>query len=608
MSLQAWREVVQTPTFARVDFWITAGSGGLLCLLPDYWFWFLLIALIPRGIRFLNGSAPIRLTTFDWLIFIIIVSAGAGYWAAYDPAIASIKFFLILGAVLLFHAISSQPEGNRVWVSAAFFCLGFGVSVYFLLTHDFIETPRRLELVNKIGRWMMELRPSLGWAPIHSNYAAGLAAITAPFGYHLLSTNRISAGAKILSFVVALGLGVVISTVFMATSRGVVMAIAGAAGVWVLWRILRSSRINLRLTKEALFPSIVMVYLAAVVVMLYLGPASIGGNVVESGAYGSGSRAEVFAQSAYLVGDFPFTGGGLGTFPALYSQYILVIPHYYLPNAHNLFLDVFIEQGIPGGIAFLALYLAALWRAARVVAIGESSGMARFGWVVLMVLVMTFIHGLVDDYLYNGNGTLLSLAPVGVAAMVQPSTFGAERVPTAKGSRLGLLTGIIVAGLILMNAGRIRSAWFANVGAVQMARVDLAGFPTGQWAEADMIPALKTAEPALLSSLEADPSNRTANHRLGLISMLEQDFPAAVDYLNETHSKAPGHRGILKVLGYSLVWLGDEEQAQNLLSVIPEAEGELGVYIWWWQLQGRGDLAERASAMRARLNGETSQP
>ena len=70
-------------------------------------------------------------------------------------------------------------------------------------------------------------------------------------------------------------------------------------------------------------------------------------------SFGNNSRAELTERGAYFLLDYPITGGGLNSFPGLYSQYMLGIPQFYFINSYNLFLDVAIEQGIIGGLAFL---------------------------------------------------------------------------------------------------------------------------------------------------------------------------------------------------------------------------------------------------------------
>ena len=106
---------------------------------------------------------------------------------------------------------------------------------------------------------------------------------------------------------------------------------------------------------------------------------------------------------------------------------------------------------------------------------------------------------------------------------------------------------------------------------------------------------------ACKSALQFEPHNQTANYRLGLISLLRQDFKTAAANLETAYQEAPNHRGIIKSLGYCYVWLGELDRAQALLSRIPEAQNEMSVYIWWWGTQDRPDLSERASLIIPRL-------
>jgi tetratricopeptide (TPR) repeat protein len=136
-----------------------------------------------------------------------------------------------------------------------------------------------------------------------------------------------------------------------------------------------------------------------------------------------------------------------------------------------------------------------------------------------------------------------------------------------------------------------------------MSQAELKNFPTNQWATSDMVPRLAAAEATLQTALQYDARNQTANYRLGLISMLRRDYKSAAANLEAAYQETPNHRGIIKNLGYTYVWLGDLDKAQKLLDQIPEAQHEMEVYIWWCETQDRPDLSENASRMVSRLNG-----
>lgn len=597
------REVVKSQWFALVDFLLVFVGGAIWIFKPEFGLWSILIALLPWVLRIISGDFPFRLTSFDWLIAVFLATAWVGYWASYDGTAAWSKVWLIVVAVLLYYSLASQPQENLVWVSGVFFCLGVGVSIYFFLTHDFVSLPRKLKFVNDIGLWIMAVRPQLSWTPIHPNYIAGVIAITVPFVFYPAWKLSKNIKAIIILFygLVAIGLGLSLFAFVMATSRGVVMAVVSAGGVWLLWKVFHSRWSNLRFGSEAVFPSLILLYLLVIIIFLYLGPARSGSNVAGQDQFGSDSRSVLFSRSVYFLKDFPFTGGGLGSFPGLFSQYVLNIPFYSLPNAHNVFLDVFIEQGLFGGLAYLLMYMGGIWMATRAVAKMQSVEMQIFGWLGLFALVIAFVHGMVDDYLYYKDGAMLSLFLVGIGSNMSDET-------SKPNTTIILLFAIAVLFFgPLLNLNMIRSSWYANIGAVEMAKVELMDFPVNKWVGAKHVPELTTAETSLLSSLQFDPHNQTANYRLGLISLARQDFPSARDYLLEAYHQSPRHRGIIKSLGYCYVWLGDMENARLFLKNIPEAKIELDAYVGWWGTQGRGDLSGNAAVMSSELDALQTQ-
>ena len=76
-----------------------------------------------------------------------------------------------------------------------------------------------------------------------------------------------------------------------------------------------------------------------------------------------GFRQEVWRAAIWGLRDFPFTGMGMGTFRkvsrVLYPMN--VSPTYDIAHAHNQFLQTGMDLGIPGLIAFIAMWLIAGW-------------------------------------------------------------------------------------------------------------------------------------------------------------------------------------------------------------------------------------------------------
>ena len=594
------RQLVDNRWFALTYLLLVMMSVVTWILIPRFGIVFTLIALLPWVLRFLARNLPFRRTPFDWLLAIFLATAWVGYWAAYDKSAAWIKVWLIVSAVLLYYALCAQPKENLIFLSILSFCFALGLSLYSCLTYDFAGSSGRFAM------WWTNHRPHVDWPAIHPGNASGLVLISTILAFDWLwTTSRkfIGSGTIVLQLFLMLGMGMVVFVFVLIHSHAIKVISLGAVGLFVLWKVSTLSGSNVRV--RALFPVLVLSYLIVLIIYAYLGPASaVPGSTLSD--YGMNSRTELLRRGAYLLMDYPITGAGLASFPGLYSQYILVIPHFYFRNSYNLFLDVAIEQGVTAGSILIILYLSSVLLVSRAIANETQNEMRLMRWLGLFALIVTITHGLFYDYLYNGSGTALLFYPVGMAMIgVQTRKTPVDRAFHLLDTVLNKQTVvpfIAITILLALNLNKIVPFWYANLGAVQMSRAELKDFPTGQWATFEIVPRLKAAEVTLHSALQYDPDNETASYRLGLISMLRRDYETAAANLETAYEKAPNHRGIVKNLGYCYVWLGDMDKAQAMLDRIPEAQYEMGVYTWWWDTQRRPDLSERAALMISLLD------
>jgi putative inorganic carbon (HCO3(-)) transporter len=127
-------------------------------------------------------------------------------------------------------------------------------------------------------------------------------------------------------------------------------------------------------------------------------------------------RQQVWRAAMWTLADFPFTGVGMGLFNDVAS---LLYAHYapQNPGAHNLYLQVGVDLGFPGMIAYLAVLLLTLWMAGtslktftrtrdsalRVVMVGALAGM-----VALMA------HGLVDITVWGTRAAFFPWTVIGL--------------------------------------------------------------------------------------------------------------------------------------------------------------------------------------------------
>lgn len=141
-----------------------------------------------------------------------------------------------------------------------------------------------------------------------------------------------------------------------------------------------------------------------------------------------------------------------------------------------------------------------------------------------------------------------------------------------------------------------------------MARIELRGYPTGEWSDGSDVTELGLARMRFERALQFNADNRTALHRLGLMAMLERDYESAQGYLYPAYLLDRGHRGIRKALMYSYVWSDKIPQALPLLKEYPEATAELGVYQWWWGQRGFPHLSRLAEDANIQLQALIPKP
>lgn len=119
---------------------------------------------------------------------------------------------------------------------------------------------------------------------------------------------------------------------------------------------------------------------------------------------GLANRMDIWKHAWYMVQDFPFTGIGMGGFWEVVRQVYPFMPVTNLPSApvyhaHNLFLQVTVDLGVPGFVAWMAVLMAASVAAWRTYRFGRSTGKrlyACLGAGLLASQTALVVHGLTD--------------------------------------------------------------------------------------------------------------------------------------------------------------------------------------------------------------------
>jgi hypothetical protein len=582
------------------------------------WIWFIVGGLlITRLLGTVTGRYLVLPTAFFLPLLVFLVSAVVGIWAAYDRGTAWAKFSVILFAILIFDLLANQPRINLWLIVGWMSFVGVWVGGWFLLVHDWLLQPIDLGSLNQIAIRWQEFRPHISFPPFQQGMVGGILAILLP----LLVVFWVTAWRSrqyLKLFILGAVIVFLILAFIMASSRAAWVALFVATMICLLGQA--SLLISRRMKWKPLpvFLSIVGLVVASSLALIFFG------NLVQVtrwlGSATLKSRSEVIYNTLDLAEDYFYIGGGLGAFPGLYSRYILDIPYYFLGYGHNIFLDILVEQGVIGLLAFFWVYVGSFIMLLEVLFQEKLSPSGKYdsptwmglGWAVMVGMVVMVIIGLVDDAWYAERSTPLLFFLPGLTVALTVSYRGERLSPgfeilnsfdTRLGKRWVIALCILLLGLLallIVLRKPLLAGWYANLGAVQMSKVELDAWPD---VNPDNTPVenLKDAEISFNEVILLDPLNRTAHHRLGIIETRLRHFQTAISHLEFAQQQDPGHRGIRKLLGYNYVWANQLDQAYRLLISIPEAEEELSFYQWWWGTQGFDDLATYSNEIKEML-------
>lgn len=337
------------------------------------WQWLLLLLLLPillfpTGLRSLFLLALPVLAMARWIdtrrffphtpynvallvmMFMALVSLQISFdIASTFPKVAG----LTLGLMLFYGAIDYTREHHfGLWHLLAFFLLAATGMVLVSLVG--IRWSGPFSLLNRIREWLPEMFaviPGTADGSINPNETAGLLSWTIPLLVALVGGLWRSLWQKNKRRLgVLLGLTLFTSTILVATfSRGALLA--------VLLSLLVMAAIFYRQARWLLGA----IAVAGPLLFLYFDAGQyVAGGRGQIEQLGLAGRLEIWSRALYALSDFPLTGVGMNGFRqivhALYPLYLLT-PGVDIAHAHNHLLQAGLDLGIPGLIAYLALWL-----------------------------------------------------------------------------------------------------------------------------------------------------------------------------------------------------------------------------------------------------------
>ncbi|MEZ4672673.1 MAG: O-antigen ligase family protein [Caldilineaceae bacterium] len=337
------------------------------------------------------------------------------------------------------------------------------------------------------------------------------------------------------------------------------------------------------------------------------------------------SRLAVWLDTVPLIQDYLYTGSGLGSTPMVLATYVYLLHVPYLNHAHSLYLQIMVEQGLPGLIGFVGMIIGScslglLW-------LRQGSSVDRlYAAGALAAQFALLIYGGTDAELYAGafvpllflpSALLIGCAAVGSTAaehelsmVKEPGPLAleqgrAERNAAAVTARwIGGLLPLFALILFLTLPGTA-NRWLLNRTAVAQTRQELQPYEWPAWPLQDAVRRSELVDTATLLAgyehvLEQAPHNASAQRRLGQLALSLGDYQMAAEHLAAAYELAPQSRATRQLLGEVKALLGDEAEAVTLWRSVDVSEGQLELRRWWYEEVGKPLDAERiANAVAA---------
>lgn len=372
---------------AGYEIWIVTGlvAGGLVIarLLPMA----AGIAGLFWGIRWAGTGRLSLRSPADWTIGLLVLMIPVTLWATALPGQTIPQVLRLLNGIALYYVIvngSTSMARMRILVYG-FILAGLGLGIFAIFSVNWLTSGKLPFIPTSIYDHFTLLVADT----VHPNVMAGFLVILVPIALAVLlfDWNRLLWVHRLwIGFAFLFPTGILVLT----KSRGAGLAFAM---VLVLLAILRWRRGWLALVTLVTVGAI-MIYLLGITPLL----ESLLASDTISGIDG---RLEIWSRAIYMIQDFPFTGVGMGSFTQVADTlypFFLAAPGTIM-HAHNLFLQVAVDLGLPGLIAWLGTYSLAVVAAWQVYAHGRlnhNGWFAGLGAGLLGSQMALVVHGMID--------------------------------------------------------------------------------------------------------------------------------------------------------------------------------------------------------------------
>jgi tetratricopeptide (TPR) repeat protein len=581
---------------------------GLICITEAFRVYtliglaLLIVAFALRAIR--DGRWWLH-TGMEIPGLVFLASAVLAAWISYDRGAAFLQCERFIAVGILFYAVAGRKihkneensafkeEAELRWVAAGILVLASVLALYWPLHQEYSAAVDKFFLITNLLGWIKAHLPAISGPTFQSNVAAGALILAVPLGLGLVvdAWRRRATVETLLAFI---GTAIVLIGLLLTSSRGAWIGLIAATSLATLI-FLQRRWISTTAKWGAFWVTAVLGGLVIIEVLILSGKADRLVGPLPDPTGSLQSRITVWSDGPDLIGDYIFTGSGLMTMSRVFSVYELLIPVPYQGNLNNLFLQIWLEQGILGEIALLGILGVVAgwaWKALIEAKNPLSNSQSILGWAGLVSVTAITLHNFVEVVFY-GDRTL----PL-VGLVLGYAYFASPVIDTAVPRRLlhprVFILGAIVVGffalMCILFYRPVVSAFFANLGAIEQTRLEMSNYNPDYFQKESLDQvrrrlSLDGVENLLYKSLVWNPRNRVALLRLGDIALSYNDELSAEKALQAAWDAGYRDNRTRLLFGDLLVMQGKIETAASVQKGVAWAEWRMSGEAWYryWQ-------------------------
>lgn len=378
---------------AGTEVWLVGAAVAASIVMDRLLPYALVVAGVFWLIRWLAFGRPSVRTPADWPLGLLLLMVPVTLWATALPETTRPPVYrLVLGIAFYFALVNWTTTRSRltlVWNGMVIAGIALAIVAPVAVQWPSGKLPFLPTAVTAQF-------PTLLGDTINANIMAGTLVVLYPFALAplLFAWRAMGWGERSRMLVGVLLMGIML---VLTQSRGALIAGGATFGVLVL---LRWPRIWPLAPIGAIVGSLAVRQIGVQTVLDQL--------AVADSISGLEGRLEVWSRALYMIQDFPFTGIGMGTFGPVADilyPFFLVGPDT-IPHAHNIFLQVAVDLGIPGLIAWVAIVLLVLTTAWQLYRRGKSATIpwsAAVGAGVLASQAAFLVHGITDAVMWSNT-------------------------------------------------------------------------------------------------------------------------------------------------------------------------------------------------------------